>query len=285
MKRNYWTMFFFLSACVLFFNLNLNAGENDTYYVKYKMKKGTELNYTVTSKMEMIQEVMGSEQEMESTLTAKVYLSSEGADSNGNFTYIMVYESFVTEVYNAMMDSTITDPKGIVGKRIKKVVMPNGDQIESIELDTLDLGVLGRGGGFSSEQEFLPNLPSQALKMGETVSMNDIDSTHSNGGTIIRNGDFEFTLIGKESMLGYDCLKIEMKGTVALEGDGKFGAMQFFIEGDGEVASTIFFAAKEGILVSQESLIDLEMTIAVTGQQNMTIPMTQSIKSTLTLEK
>ena len=91
--------------------------------------------------------------------------------------------------------------------------------------------------------------------------------------------------MGNETKSGYDCLKIDVKGTITLEGDGSMQGMKFFIEGDGDVQSTLYFAPKEGLLVAAETQTDIEMTAAITGQMNMTIPITQSQKSSITLVK
>ncbi|MCH7675328.1 hypothetical protein IH879_10300, partial [candidate division KSB1 bacterium] len=113
----------------------------------------------------------------------------------------------------------------------------------------------------------------------------DVDSLNSFGGTVVSKSDMEFTLLGKEKKLGYDCLKIDVKGTVNVEGDGSMQGMKFFMEGDGDFQRTIYFAPKEGLLVAAENQTDMEMTAAFTGQMSMTIPITQSVKSTITLIK
>jgi hypothetical protein len=56
-----------------------------------------------------------------------------------------------------------------------------------------------------------------------------------------------------------------------------------FIEGSGKSNGTLFFDPTDGLPVAEESTLDLELTIAVTGQQNMTIPQTQSMKTTMVL--
>jgi len=283
MKSRYWVLF---GITAVFLNLNFNSGHaSDSNKLTYKMKKGATLNYTMESKNESLQEVMGSEVETTIQSKAKIKITSEGENKEGNLTYVMVYESMVIEWFSSVMDSTIKDPAGLIGKRVRKTITPNGDQIESVELDSIKLGMLAQSGGFSGKREFFPNLPENELKMGEKVSMTDVDSVDSFGGTIVNKSDMEFTLLGKEKKLGYDCLKIDVKGTVNVEGDGFMQGMKIFIEGDGDFQRTLYFAPKEGVLVFSEDQTDIEMTFAITGQVSMTIPITTSVKSNITLVK
>jgi len=283
MKSRYLVLF---GIAAVLLNLNFNSGyASDSNKLRYKMKKGTTLNYTMESTMESLQEVMGSEIESTTQSKAKIKITSEGQNKDGNLIFIMVYESMVIELLSSMMDSTFEDPEGLLGKRIRKTITPSGDQIESVELDSIKLGMLVQGGGLSSSREFLPNLPEGELKIGQTVSQTDVDSLNTFGGTTVSKSEVEFTLIGNETKLGYDCLKIAVKGTVNLEGDGSMQGMKFFIEGDGDFQSTLYFAQKEGLLVAAEKQTDIEMTAAVTGQMSMTIPITQSVKSIITLVK
>jgi hypothetical protein len=59
--------------------------------------------------------------------------------------------------------------------------------------------------------------------------------------------------------------------------------MDVFIEGKGKLRGTIYFDDKAGLVVKEEGQNDTDLTAAITGQQNMTIPMTQSAKVTRTL--
>ncbi len=284
MKSRYLVLF----GIAVFLNLNFNSGHaSDSYKLKYKMAKGTVLHYRMDSKMESLQEMMGSEMESNSKTNAKIKITSEGENKDGNLTYLMVYESMLFEMVGSMMDSTFKDPVGIIGKRVRKTITPNGDQLESVELDSIKLGLLlaRGGGGLVSGREFFPNLPDSELKMGEKVNVTDVDSLDTLGGTTVSKAEMEFTLMGKETKFGYECLKIDVKGTINLEGDGTMQGMKFFIEGDGDFQRTLYFAAKEGLLVAADSQTDIEMTVALTGQMQMTIPITQSQTSNITLLK
>ncbi|MFQ5637283.1 MAG: hypothetical protein ACE5IR_04740 [bacterium] len=253
----------------------------DAYKIQYNFKKGTAHRYQITSSSESVQEIMGSEQISESESKAQITVSAVGVDDNRNFNITVVYDALEVDVFATGMDSTFKNPPGIVGKRVKKVIKPDGDQLESTELDSF--GVLQFAPMFTSDREILPNLPNVELKMNEAVTATDVDSTNAFGGQVITNSKSEYTLHGKEDMAGYECLKISYKSTVTLTGSGsRFGA-DFSIEGDGGSTGVMFFAHKQGILVSTESTTDMEITVAITGPQNMTIPISQTSESTFKL--
>jgi hypothetical protein len=57
---------------------------------------------------------------------------------------------------------------------------------------------------------------------------------------------------------------------------GTMGGMVVFTEGSGTMNGTVYFDSKAGLMVAEEGKMDVELTAAVTGAQNMTIPITQS---------
>lgn len=266
------------------FICTLAAEAGDAHKLRYKMKSGTTLKYEISSTSEVIQEIMGSEQTMESESNSELRLTSSGTDEAGNLILTMVYDALQIKVFAAGFDSVLNDPAGIVGKRVKKIVTPEGDQIQSMEIDTFKVPQQVAP-NFASDREILPNLPTGELKMNEPVSLSDVDSSDAFGGKIISKSISDYTLVGHESRSGYDCVKIDFTGTVTIEGNGKNFGMDFFIEGDGDLQGTLYFAPKEGLLVDSQNSVEMEMTVAVTGQQNMTIPITQSSQSTIKLLK
>ena len=58
--------------------------------------------------------------------------------------------------------------------------------------------------------------------------------------------------------------------------------MQMVMEGDGDTKGEFLYDEKERMYQSGTSETNMDMTIAMTGAQNMTIPMTQLIKMKIT---
>lgn len=286
MKRIFFGVIVLLFTIIYFLNANHNSlsQPRDTYKLRYKMKNGETFDYSIATELESIQEIMGLEMTTHAQINSKIHIISEGVYEGKNLVFIVTYESIKMHLNSSMMgDTTIQNPPGFLGKRMKKIITPFGDQMRSIDMDSIK--AIPFAPQLTSDQELFPGIPESELKMGELVSMTDTDTTKMMNGSTISKSNTEFTLVGKETKLGYGCLKINFKSTITLEGDGITLGMNFFIEGEGNNEGVIYFAPEEGLLVSIESITDLEMTAAVTGQQNMTIPITQTVNSKMILLK
>ncbi|NTW91287.1 MAG: hypothetical protein HGA35_05100 [Erysipelotrichaceae bacterium] len=55
--------------------------------------------------------------------------------------------------------------------------------------------------------------------------------------------------------------------------------MEFFMEGNGETSGTLWFDQNRGIIIAKEGSSEQDMTMALTGQMQMTIPITTSSTS------
>jgi hypothetical protein len=285
MKR-FWFVTVFLAisfVCLFYSEKAAFSHHGDSYQLKYKMQKGNNFTYALTSKTETTQEVMGSEYTTENKTHAKINIASEGTNKSGDIIFTMAYDSLIIDINSVMLDTALNNPPEIVGKRVKKIINPFGDQISSVELDSIKTNrYLSQ---VSSHYEFFPNLPTGSIKMGEVVTISDVDTNYTMNGSTVAKSNTEFTLVGKEAKYGFNCLKIDFKSTFNLEGDGYFQGFKFFIEGDGANEGTLYFAPEEGVLVTVENVTDIEMTAAITGQQNMTIPITQTRERKLLLVK
>lgn len=63
-----------------------------------------------------------------------------------------------------------------------------------------------------------------------------------------------------------------------LAGKGKQMNMDLFLEGTGEVTGFFYFDPAASVTVYSEGNTEMNSTITVSGQQNMSIPMTQKVK-------
>lgn len=249
----------------------------------YKMPEGARLTYLVSDNTRSRQQVLGTETEGVTLLKATVTLTFEDTDRNGNLTFVLKNEALHIDLHTAHLDSTLSNPTGIVGKRVRKTILPNGDQVDSVELDAVQkLSVLP---GLTSEQEFLPNLPDKPLAVGESATVADVDSTHSYGGVIRTRSTIEYTLQGMKSKAGYECLALSLKGRVGVNGNGVAQGVPFTVEGDGTVSGSLCFAVEEGVLVSHESESTVNMIAEMAGEQKMTLVITQTATSHVDLVK
>lgn len=118
-------------------------------------------------------------------------------------------------------------------------------------------------------------LPAKPVMIGEKWSTTRSDTTEAMGGKNVSTATIDYTLAGSEKVGGRDCLKVTYAGKVAITGKGSMMGMDVFTEGTGTMSGTFFFDESSGLLVVDNGKFTNEMTAALTGAQNMTIPISQ----------
>jgi hypothetical protein len=95
------------------------------------------------------------------------------------------------------------------------------------------------------------------------------------GGKTLMTYAYTYSLIGTEKRGDVSCAKISYKGTLGIEGKGSMMGSETFIEGKGTVDGAFYFDPLQGRIVSDDFTLDTDLTMAMTGANTMTIPMTQ----------
>lgn len=253
----------------------------ETFSLEYKFQKGNTYRYHLLSNSNITQEMMGKEMKMTNTSDMTTRILVDDVSKDGNITLIVSLDSGVSSTKNPMMDTTMI-LSNLIGKRSKLGVSKLGAILLREVIDTIkNEGMMGSGSQRGMAN--MTKLPDNPVKIGEKWSSTTIDTIESMGGKIIHAVNNEFTLTGKEKKQNHDCLRIDYVGTSTDTGKMMMNGMELFVEGSGKVKGTLYFSAKLGMTVLDESVVDNEQTMAITGQQNMTIPMSVSTKTTKTL--
>jgi len=253
----------------------------ESYKLEYKFQKGKTYRYSHITNSNITQEMMGKEMKMTnaSDMTMRVVVDSVASD--GNTALIVSVDSAKNTTKSPMMDTTMI-LNNIIGKRTKITVSKIGAILSREVIDTIKNE--GKMGGGSQRGMASPTkLPDKEVKVGEKWNSTTVDTIESMGGKIVHTSNVEYTLGGKEKKQNHDCLKIDYTGTSSDTGKMMMNGMELFVEGTGKVKGTVYFDHKLGLIVLDESTSDNEQTMAITGQQNMTIPMSVTSKSTKTL--
>ena len=250
----------------------------------YKLEKGKTYRYASQSDIQSVQTMMGNEVSTTIGSNSVARLTVEDVDKEGNITIVTALDSIVVKSHSPQRDTTMVNPFGIVGKRTRDLITKYGQTLKSTIIDTVRMP-MGMGGRRVSASSFLLDFGDKAVKVGDSWDRTKTDSLDQMGGKMYLTSHITYTFVEPAEMQGYKCYKITSKGTTSYQGKGQMMGMSVFTEGTGTVNGTIYFAPDEGILVESESTSQQELTSAMTGQQNMTIPISQSIKSTTTLQK
>ncbi len=245
--------------------------------LKYGFEKGKAYRYADLVTSNMVQEMMG--QEMKIYTTARMVSRVEVADKRQDGTSVLItsMDSLVVATKSARRDTTMVMEE-LIGKRTRLVLSPLG-VVESRELlDSVKvIPGMGRTTAFREAVRF-HQLSKVPVAVGGKWKTAVADTNDAMGGKMVSTSTLEYTVAGREQQMGHDCVKLTYTGTSTIEGKGSMMGMDVFMEGTGKLSGTVFFDDREGLVVKEEGQNDTDMTAAITGQQNMTIPMTQSAK-------
>jgi len=266
--------------CAAALSLSL-AHAQQTYTLVYKFAPGQSYQYKSVSEGTVIQEMMGQEMKMENGSDLTVSLATEKVGKDGSMTLMTKLVEGTTRMKNPMQDTTIAMTE-MIGKRMKIQVKSDGVILNREIVDTVETEGRMRGVGQREAVRF-HILPAKAVKVGETWSSTFTDTVDNLGGKIVNVVNSTYNVLGTEQKNGAPCLKVSYNGSITIEGSGTMQGMDLFIEGGGKVAGTMFFDPERGMVIEDESTTETESTIAVTGQQNMTIPISQKSTTVQTL--
>lgn len=264
------------------------AGAAGIYKLTFGMKKGQRLVYKMKTSTEQSMEMMGREMSSSVTGFTVMHLDVEDVNKAGDITFVYALDSMQTKVKNAMMgmDSTFTNPPGLIGKRTRQIINATGKKLSSVVLDSVKLsGVMAQVSGGRQNNANLIELAGKEIKTGESWTSERTDTLNQAGGKMLVTSSTTYTVGSEVDTLGHKCVRLMTKGKATIKGEGAQMGAKLFFEGSGPTTGVVYFAPKEGLLVAMTSDSDLEMTIAVTGPQNMTIPQTTATKISLALVK
>jgi hypothetical protein len=254
----------------------------EKYTLVYRFQPGATYLYADTSRSNQTQEMMGQEMKILSVSSMRTRMVCEGVKPEGPMTLISSLDSMTVAMKSPMRDTTmvLTD---LLGKRTRITLAPGGAVLSREVVDSLKAtGMMARGMSAREGMKF-HRMSKDPVSVGSTWKSDAVDSTDMMGGKMVSHITMDYSVTAKAVCVGRSCLQIGYKGEISLEGKGSMMGMDLFMEGKGKTAGTLFFDPAAGVLVQEVSSTDSDVTAAVTGQQNMTIPISSSLKATRVL--
>jgi len=250
--------------------------ETSGFIMTYQLAKDQKLKYEANTTQKQTMEMMGQSMETVTTVVSKYSITGVKLDEKKNINSTVNMQEASIKVKSPMGEQTL-DLSAIMNKDFglifsgcgKKVAFSNPENIE------VNMGMAGKRSAESFFRNLLPRLASKPIKIGESWTVDEIDTVKEGGLDILVDSKTTHTLAGLENIDNLECMKITAKATVVLEGAGQQMGADVNFEGDGEMNATWYFAYKKGVFVKSKNSMLMEGTATVTGPQNMTIPMTQ----------
>jgi len=256
-----------------------------TYKPVLKVSKGQEYKYEMNMTMDMTQSMGGQEMKVGSTMSATLKNAIENVLPDGKIE--IVASQWDGKVTTKMMkDTTMTYP-GQIGSSTKITVDKLGNVVSKIKIE----GTGTKDPSLSSFDNLVNNVlfceyPETPIKEGDKWTKEHSDSiTAGPMGKIELKIKSEYKLGAKETVEGKSLLKVTCSSTLQISGKGNIQGMDVALDGTGAKTDDIYIDPATGVVFSDTSKTEMEMSIAVTGQQNMTIPMTQKMVTSFKLIK
>lgn len=121
-----------------------------------------------------------------------------------------------------------------------------------------------------SFQHLLIPLPAKKIAQGETWKQERRDTSETGMITMMI---FQFSYLGMKDTLGKKCAVISCKSTMmAIEGSIAQMGVNMTIEGEGTARGTLFIESSSGMAVTGRVAVQADIRMAITGQENMIIP-------------
>lgn len=248
----------------------------EKYDLVYKLEPGKSYRYRGENSFTATQEMMGSEMTVSGDSRNLSLFVMEEVTAEGHLILVGSLEESTVRT-NAMGRDTTLEMKDLLGKRTRYEVDARGSLIASTPIDSVAKGMDGMGDQLFG-QTMMIELPDHAVAIGEkwTTSSSDTTKEAENESITVRNTTFE--LAAREEKNGHSCLRIVFTETHEITGKMKQFGMDMFMEGEGETKGIYWFDPEKGLYVAQESETSQDITMAITGQAQMTIPSSQVIK-------
>jgi hypothetical protein len=277
---NHRTVLFLVCAlCCAAFTMQAVAG--GPYTLRLGLQKGKTYVYGDVVRADVTQEMMGQEMKSATVSTSVSRIVIEKSSADG-IAAISSLDSIQVSVKNARVDTTMVMPE-LLGKRSRIVLSPLGKVISKSVIDTV-----GKAGspmrGASARDGMRAHLFAEApVAVGGTWTGVIADTNEAMGGKMVTVSTITYTLAGEEQKAGHACVKVTYTGTLAVEGKGSMMGAEIFTEGKGTLSGVLYFDAAAGVTVLDESKMETDLTAAITGAQNMTMPMSTVATTTRTL--
>ena len=253
--------------------------------LRYKSSKGETHEYALAMKMESSTQMMGQEMQQKMLTEARLKVVTEDVKQNGDIIFISSMDSLKLEIHALpMTDTSFTNPPGLIGKRSRVTFSNTGRELSREQVDSIQMTGPFAGAALRTSS-FLVPLDAREVGIGDSLVVEKVDTTAGKEGNMVTTTTVHYFVAGKENKEGHECVKLPYTMTVKLTGTGSQMGQQFAIDGEGRGTGTVYFDVDKGLLVSSQRTMDMETTYAMTGDQKMVIPSSQTVESTITLAK
>lgn len=283
MKKNLSSLVLILTFCII----GSSVYGQRSVVLKYNFKEGKIFRSTITVNTNIVKSMMGQEMNIRTDVASKAEIKFTKVDPKGNASALMSMLNISSKTV-AMGQEKVENISDFKKDEISiNMIFARSGKVLLIKIADTTASLI-------SPEEYIINtkfflLPGKSIRIGENWSVRQIDTMRkqiSNPLTYLTTyTENKYTLAGKEIKDGKKLYKISYTGTIEIAGKGTQSGMDLLMEGTGQTVGFFYFDPSISMVIYSESETEMNnTTIAVNGQQNMTIPMRQKTKTVTTLE-
>jgi hypothetical protein len=265
-------------SCAVF---SIPAVAGGPYLLRLGLQPGKTYLYSEKSHMNVTVEMMGQEMKSKSTLSGLGRYAVEAAGAD-RIAVVASSDSMTFTTKNVRVDTTESAAE-IVGRRTRFEYSPLGKLLRKGIIDTIPTARNPMPGVAARDGMRVHQFQEAPIPLGGTWSGVIVDTVSAMGNTTVTTSHVVYTLVGEEVRAGRMCVKVTYVGTMSIEGKGVRMGADVFTEGKGTQNGTLYFDSVAGVVVEDTANIGAELTLAVTGTQNMTVPMSTAGSSSWVL--
>jgi hypothetical protein len=253
--------------------------------LQYRMAEGKAMVYEKTETSTQSMKVMGQAMDTSTNKTMAFTVEPKGL-KEGKHSLTITIDS---------MDAGLETPQGkftadtepAIGESFDMVLSALGKETGLDEADGIEysLGMAGTRSVRPEFEAFFPDLPDGRVKIWDTWTTQDTINVADSGMDVQIVSENLNVLEGYETVNGRDCAKVTVDISGSVIGEGMQGGANLEFEGDMTGKETWYFDYAKGLFVKSSSEISVVATVSVTGPQEMTIPVSQSMEMTATLKE
>ena len=252
--------------------------------LRFQPGKGENFVYSLLSEGTMTQSVMGMEQVVNSKTEVRYSYFIQNVSKDGEVEILISVDTIKTNVksQNPPLDTTFVIPSGF---KFKQVLNKFGKGISFEILEMKELPLPGGADRRIDRRSYLHNIvfPEGKIKPGDSWDFSSIDTTSGREGTTVVKTKGKYTYDGVETVNQIKCARLKLDANFSISGQGTIQGMNYGLEGEGKIVGAHWVDLETGLVVRSDTNTEIEMAIGITGQYEMTMPMSQKMKTVVNL--
>jgi hypothetical protein len=256
---------------------------DDGVMLRYQAPEGKALTYEKSETSTQSMKMMGQAMDTSTNKTMTFKVEPKGTETNLHTLTITIEE----------MEAGMETPQGKFTADVEPVIGETFDMMLSVlgresGMEAADgveynMGMAGTRSVRPDFEAFFPNLPEMRVKIWDSWPSTDTLNIADSGMDVRIIAENLNVLDGFETISGRECAKVTAEVTGTITGEGMQGGANLAFEGEMTGKEIWYFDYEAGVFVQSSSDLSVIATVNVTGPQDMTIPVSQTITMTANL--